>query len=108
MNEPQTPRDIDNAEARKLLSEAKPPALLDVREPQEIEAHGRIPDSIHIPMRQVPDRTDELDPARPLLVYCAGGVRSYDVGCFLLQKGFRDVMNLEGGIASWDGEIEHP
>ena len=49
--------------------------IVDVRNPGEAEA-GMIPGAVNIPVGQLPDRLGELDPARPTVVYCAGGYRS--------------------------------
>ena len=45
--------------------------IVDVRNPGEV-ADGMIPGAVNIPVGQLPDRTDELDPRRPTVVYCAG------------------------------------
>jgi len=34
-------------------------------------------------------------------VICHHGIRSYEVGLFLVQQGFTQVINLRGGIAAW-------
>ncbi|MCF6391692.1 MBL fold metallo-hydrolase, partial [Mycobacterium sp. MBM] len=46
--------------------------IVDVRNPGEVTA-GMIPGAVSIPVGQLPARLDELDPARPTVVYCAGG-----------------------------------
>ena len=79
--------------------------LLDVREPQEW-AINRIEGAIHIPMRAVPARAGELDPARPLVIYCHHGARSAVVQEYLRKQGFADVRNLTGGIDAWSREID--
>lgn len=88
------------------LREADPSLqLLDVREPQEW-AINRIEGAIHIPMRTVPARAGELDPARPLVIYCHHGTRSALVQDHLRKQGFADVRNLTGGIDAWSREID--
>ena len=79
--------------------------LLDVREPSEVAA-GSVPGALHIPMAQVPDRLQELDPAREVVVLCRSGGRSFQVAMYLLQQGFERVANLHGGILQWQREIE--
>ncbi len=83
------------------------PVLLDCRESFE-RWIARIPDSIHIPMGQIPRRLEELDREAEIIVYCAHGNRSYNVAGFLIQNGFR-ARSLKGGISEWQsmgGEIE--
>jgi rhodanese-related sulfurtransferase len=43
----------------------------------------------------------ELDPGKPLLVYCRSGRRSAEAAAALVKLGFADVRNLEGGILAW-------
>ncbi len=76
--------------------------LLDVRQPHEYERE-RIPGAKLIPLPELMDRKHELDPHRPLLVYCAVGGRSRVAAQLLAGQGFSDVVNLQGGIAAWSG-----
>jgi rhodanese-related sulfurtransferase len=81
------------------------PVLLDVREPMEL-AIASVPEAVHIPMREVPARLDELDPQKPIVVMCHIGGRSRQVAAFLLANGFPQVFNLKGGIDAWSTEID--
>ncbi|HMH38152.1 MAG TPA: rhodanese-like domain-containing protein, partial [Streptosporangiaceae bacterium] len=74
--------------------------LLDVRGPGEREM-GCIEDSVHIPLGQLRDRVGELDPARPVVTYCAGGYRSSIAASLLRASGFADVSDLIGGYQAW-------
>jgi len=80
----------------------EPPQLIDVRSEGEV-ARGVIPGMTHIPMHMVPIKSQELDPSRPVVVYCASGARSAQVGYYLVQNGFEEVYNLVGGIQAWAG-----
>lgn len=75
--------------------------VVDVRNPGEVEA-GTIPDAITIPVGQLPSRLDELDPANPTVVYCAGGYRSSVVASLLRRNGFADVSDILGGYGAWE------
>lgn len=44
---------------------------------------------------------DQLDPKRPVLVYCRSGRRSASAAEALRKMGFEPVMNLEGGMIAW-------
>lgn len=79
--------------------------LLDVREPAELEL-ATLPGAVHIPMREVPQRLDELDREAALVVVCHVGARSRQVAGFLLAAGFKQVFNLTGGIDAWSQEID--
>lgn len=51
---------------------------------------------------QFVERTKHLDKNKTLLIYCASGIRSAQAAAFLKQEGFREVINLQGGIAAWN------
>jgi rhodanese-related sulfurtransferase len=79
--------------------------LLDVREPEELEL-ASVPGALHVPMRHVPARLNELPQDKPLVVMCHSGVRSRRVAQFLTDNGFEHVFNLQGGIDAWSREID--
>ena len=71
--------------------------VVDVRGVGEFEA-GAVDGAVNIPVAQLRRRAAELDPARPTVVYCAGGYRS-SIGASVLRKaGFVDVSDVLGGI----------
>ncbi len=80
--------------------------LLDVREPWEIEIVS-LPDSISIPMSDIPERFAELDKDRPLAVFCHSGGRSARVAMFLAGQGFSQVANIAGGIDAWSTDVDN-
>jgi sulfur-carrier protein adenylyltransferase/sulfurtransferase len=76
--------------------------LLDVRQPGEYK-QSHIPGAVLAPLPDLLDSLDKLDPDKPTLVYCASGGRSR-VGAQLLSgKGFKQPINLSGGIKAWEG-----
>jgi rhodanese-related sulfurtransferase len=81
------------------------PLLLDVREPWEWEA-AHIEGAKHIPMREVPARLEELDPAREVVAICHHGGRSQQVAMFLEKNGFSKVLNLQGGVDAWSRTVD--
>ena len=75
-------------------------AVLDVREPGEVEA-GAIGDSVRIPLGELAKRTAEVDRDKLLVVHCKGGYRSAIATSILRRAGFRDIANLTGGFDAW-------
>lgn len=102
------PQELAPREVLEMYESADPPVFLDVREADELAAEGFIPGSLHIPAGDLEGRIGELDPARPVVVYCSAGMRSMDAGAFLIEKGFKDVSNLNGGLSGWTGPRERP
>ena len=80
--------------------------IVDVREPDEW-AEGHIPEAVLIPLGQLPARTGELDPERPVVVVCRSGNRSLTGADILLRAGFRDAKSLAGGMIAW-AQAGHP
>ena len=81
--------------------------LVDIRNPGEV-AEGTIEGSIEIPVGQLPGRLDELDPAAPTVVFCAGGYRSSVGASVLRQAGFDDVSDIVGGYGAWSELVPSP
>ncbi|MGI5978098.1 MAG: FAD-dependent oxidoreductase [Oscillospiraceae bacterium] len=71
--------------------------LLDVREAAERMVFA-IPRSKHIPLGQLRARFGELDPEKPVVVFCAIGVRAYNAARILMQNGFKNVRVYPGGM----------
>lgn len=71
--------------------------LLDVRNPAELPS-GQFMDFLHIPLDQLRDRIDELDPAKEYIVSCHSGLRSYIAERLLKDMGFT-VKNLDGAYS---------
>ena len=78
---------------------AKGALVLDVRKDDEWAA-GRVPQSMHIPLAQVQDRTAELPKGRTIITVCKDGGRSYKAAYALRQAGF-NAVNLAGGLTAW-------
>ncbi|MGF1597088.1 MAG: rhodanese-like domain-containing protein [Acidimicrobiales bacterium] len=75
--------------------------LVDVREQAEVAA-GTLPQSVNIPVGELPARVGELDPARPVVLFCRSGGRSANAAEYLVDAGFGDVTNLTGGMLAWE------
>ena len=94
--------EIDASEGARLLESDERPLFLDVREQDEWD-QGIIPGALHIPRGYLEYRVEGLVPDhdRPIVVYCAGGVRSAFATKTLHELGYTDVVNLGGGFTDW-------
>ena len=108
MTEQNEQNDDITAEALKArLDRGERPVLLDVREPFEwkivnlAEYGARM-----IPLKELPERERELDPAQELIVYCRSGSRSAQAAEYLRARGFTHVLNLKGGVRGWAETID--
>jgi len=96
MDVPQTQKLINDVSARDLN-------IVDVRQPKEYE-QGHIPGSRLVPLPELGNRLDELDPEKSTLVYCAVGGRSRSAAQILAGQGYKTVYNLAGGFKAWNGD----
>ena len=94
------PKEIDRAEARKLIDEGA--QLIDVRADHEWDA-GRIAGAKHVPLAELAERTGEIDKDRPVVLYCRGGNRSTMATAALAEAGY-DASKLTEGIVGWADE----
>ncbi|MBV8117949.1 MAG: sulfurtransferase, partial [Candidatus Eremiobacteraeota bacterium] len=89
-------KDVTVEELARWRREGKDFVLLDVRDPYEIAA-ASLPESVIIPMREIPSRMNELPDDKPIAVLCHHGGRSERVAQFLEASGFANVHNVSGG-----------
>lgn len=98
-------RQISVEAAATWLSGPERPQLLDCREPFEV-AIAALPGATLIPMMDTMERAPtELDPSRPVLVYCHHGVRSVNVAMMLEGLGF-SADSMRGGIDQWSLRVD--
>ncbi|MBV8772304.1 MAG: MBL fold metallo-hydrolase, partial [Deltaproteobacteria bacterium] len=98
-------RQLEPAEVDARIRSANPPLLLDVREADEFrEELGHISGSILVPLRYLPERSNELEKYRDreLILVCRAGVRSTTGAAILGGLGFEHVCNLKGGMLDWN------
>ena len=88
------------ADVAAWLAEDADVQVVDVRNVGEL-ADGVVPGAHHLPLAQLLDHLDELDPTRPAIVYCAGGYRSSVAASTLRAHGFEIVADLIGGYGAW-------
>ncbi|HEX6657680.1 MAG TPA: ThiF family adenylyltransferase, partial [Ilumatobacter sp.] len=79
--------------------------VLDIREPDEYQ-EGAIPGAIHIPRGHLESQVESrlTDKSKPVLVYCASGVRSVFAANTLQELGYETVAELAGGFNRWKDE----
>ena len=95
--------EVDSAGAQSLLADGW--LLLDVREPDEYE-QGAIPGSLHIPRGNLESNIENrvVDHDQPIVVMCAGGVRSAFAAVTLAELGYHRVVSMGGGFNRWKDE----
>jgi molybdopterin/thiamine biosynthesis adenylyltransferase/rhodanese-related sulfurtransferase len=96
--------EVSPAEAAERLKTPGAVAL-DVREADEFE-QGALRGAVHIPRGFLEMQAAGRLPERhvPVIVYCAGGVRSALAADTLSQLGYTDVVSVAGGFNRWKDE----
>ena len=74
--------------------------LLDVRTPDEY-AGGHMEGFGNIPLDDLRDRLDEIEPGKPVYVTCQSGLRSY-IACRILEANGHEAYNFAGGFRLYD------
>jgi rhodanese-related sulfurtransferase len=95
-----TPREVS-----ERLKRADKFLFVDVREKWEYEA-AHIEGSVLIPLREVPERLEELAAAGDVVCFCHHGVRSRDAAAWLRTKGVPSARSMAGGIDRWTTEVD--
>jgi hydroxyacylglutathione hydrolase len=83
------------------MRHARPPLAIDVRTPPERD-QKYIAGSLSIPLDHLTKNLEKLPKDRALLVYCAGGYRSFLAASLLQGSGFACVSEIAGGITAWE------
>jgi len=94
--------EVSVEETHRMIQGKGPVFLLDGREKEEI-ALGYLQGAIFIPMSQLEDKAKTLLPQKevPIVVYCAGGIRSLKAAQILREKGYARVFSMAKGINGW-------
>lgn len=96
-------REVSPAEADALRQRGGI-ALIDVREASEWD-QGHVPGATHVSKSYLEQNIEAVVPNRhtPVVMYCAGGVRSLFAAQTLKGMGYTDVMSVSGGFQAWKG-----
>ena len=91
---------ISVSDANAMIQSSPNLLVVDVRTPQEY-AQGHLKGATNIPLSDLPVQIGGLDRNRPILVYCQTGVRSAQASAILVNAGFTQVYDMDGGITAW-------
>lgn len=104
-----------NVEAAQLVEKSRPLAVIDTRSTLEWLS-GHLPSAIHIPWTEFTDKDrrpltaealrqllqdHDVDPEKPVVYYCTGGVRSAYAWLVHLVSGLPTAKNYGGGMTDW-------
>jgi UPF0176 protein len=92
-------------ELKNWIDHNKDCILLDTRNAFEYKL-GAFINAVHLEIntfRELPDalQQSDLDNTKPIITYCTGGIRSEKAAAYLLENGFKEVYQLQGGILNY-------
>jgi molybdopterin/thiamine biosynthesis adenylyltransferase/rhodanese-related sulfurtransferase len=95
--------EVDTAGAEQRITDGA--VVLDVREPDEYD-QGALNGAVHIPRGHLEAQVETriVDKQSPVVVYCAGGVRSAFAAKTLAELGYSNVVSMAGGFGKWKDE----
>lgn len=94
---------VDAKTFTKTIKELPNEQIVDVRTPDEF-AEGAIDNAVNMNYHDsdfAEQAVGKLDKNKPVMLYCAGGVRSAKAAKILKKQGFTEIYDLEKGYSSW-------
>lgn len=95
--------------AERLAQSSAVLQLIDVREPQEL-AIASIPGFVNLPLSEFAQWAEQIpvrfDPHAETLVICHHGMRSAQMCQWLINQGFTNVKNIQGGIDAYSVVVD--
>lgn len=96
---------IDSEKLTAMITSNENMVIVDLREP-DLFAAGRVSGAVNIPFDQIGTRYKELPKDKKVVFVCHTGRMGTESGNLLLENGYKQVYNLEGGMAKWSGVLE--
>lgn len=99
--------DLSQEEWEEQLENDDNAFILDVRTPEEVD-EGYIPNATNVDFylgQEFLNELEKLDKSKNYYVYCRSGNRSGQACALMLNAGFTNAYNLEGGFMNWEGDV---
>ncbi|MCE9533702.1 MAG: molybdopterin-synthase adenylyltransferase MoeB [Planctomycetes bacterium] len=100
-----TSTEITVEQLKKRMDSGEKLFVLDVRNLNEFQI-CRIPGTTLLPLPELPQRIGEVPRDREIIVHCKSGMRSAKAAQFLKEQGYKNVVNLQGGILAWSERVD--
>lgn len=99
--------DITPQEFKRWMDEKRDFTILDTRNDYEVQ-FGTFENAINPQIEdfcEFKTSTQNLDQEKPVVMFCTGGIRCEKASLYLLQNGFKEVYQLQGGILNYFKEV---
>jgi UPF0176 protein len=94
-------------EFKQWLDQGRDITVLDTRNEYEVR-FGTFEKATHFHLQdfsEFPKASENLNKDKPVVMFCTGGIRCEKAGLHLLNAGFPEVYQLEGGILNYFKEV---
>ena len=85
---------------RELVEQKEQVMLIDTRTPEEY-SFGTIPGAVNIPLDVMREHLSEIPTDKPVVLFCAVGLRGYLAQRILIGRGYGNTRNLIGGYKTY-------
>ena len=103
---------LSAADAQNQMQSDPKTVVVDVREPDEVKASGKVKGALNIPLGQLPLRADTQlpeamremklqDRSTPVITTCGRGGQASLAAKTLKDMGFTNVSIMDGGTTAW-------
>lgn len=89
---------------RELVEQKDSVMLVDTRTPEEY-SFGTIPGAVNIPLDEMRQHLAEIPTDKPVVLFCAVGLRGYLAQRILMGRGYRNTRNLKGGYKTYSMSV---
>lgn len=92
---------------KQWLDENKEITIVDTRNEYEM-AYGTFENAVNLHLddfSEFPEKSAQLEKHKPIVMFCTGGIRCEKAALHLLQNGFEEVYQLDGGILNYFKEV---
>lgn len=89
---------------RELVEQMNQVMLIDTRTLEEY-SFGTIPGAVNIPLDEMREHLSEIPTDKPVVLFCAVGLRGYLAQRILMGRGYRNVRNLIGGYKTYSTSV---
>lgn len=98
---------ISPEEFKQWLDENRDITVLDTRNDYEVR-FGTFKNAVNLHIDnfgEFPEATKELERQKPIVMFCTGGIRCEKAALYMLNEGFENVYQLEGGILNYFAKV---
>ena len=95
---------IKASDLQHMLNSSEKFTLVDIREADTYQ-RGHIAGAVNLPFSSFEEKYQQLKPDDKIVLVCYSGSTSQQAAQFLLEKGYKKVSSVAGGMEAWQGPV---